>query len=229
MSKLERFSSGAEAVLITAAVGSMDLLQKRFEDAAKPESPMLLIALELFLLLLIVPIAQALVDLLLDRSQWLRRLVMGKSFIEGKWKDAVYTRDSSGHLTGGILNIALVDGKYRVEGETFNEVGERIGAFISSISELDEDANKLEYVFLKIMDKADQYSFGGTSEYSFITANQPRKTFEGLYRKNGDLTAYRLRGELLTRDERKQSQTAEGRIKIVVDYIKQVQNAQQAR
>jgi hypothetical protein len=222
MSRLERFTKAAEAVLLTAAVASMELLKKYVEEQFKPDSPgkiVLTVMLLLFVLILLVQVIQTLVEFILEKSAWLRSIVLGKNSIEGTWKNVVRTPDREGIWTGGILDISIVEGKYTVRGETFDEAGRRRGIFSSILADFEEKECKLIYMFTKIDNTARAFACDGYSEYQFNTSNTARKIFDGIYIKRGDYVEFKLRGERLGRGERKKSRTEEGRRAIVVDYI----------
>lgn len=83
------------------------------------------------------------VELTVENTLWLRRLIAGKHFLEGYWKDIV-SDETGGPIYAGIVLLYYEDGRLKVSGRDYNEK-ESIGDFRSTAAEYKE--GELHFTF----------------------------------------------------------------------------------
>jgi hypothetical protein len=98
----------------------------------------------IIVLIIFYGIAETAVEASFDKSRVVRKVAMGKSDIEDVWLDIVYLSDKV--IGGGYIVISYDEGKYRLDGEDFNENGYRTGDFESTISDYDNHTLLFKYI-----------------------------------------------------------------------------------
>lgn len=120
---------------------------------------------------------------LVDNSIWIRKLLLGKSFIEGFWVDIVYDKDEK-IMGGGIVNISFVKDIPKIEGDNFSydeTTGEckRVGGFYSTLAQF--NGTTLEFSYLSRQREANFHA-PGYARYDFIVTNSKFfKNYDGYF------------------------------------------------
>jgi hypothetical protein len=222
MSRLEVFARNVQAVLVTAVVAGLDFLQHYLDSVVTQKTAWdtaLGAGILLFILFIVVQVIQFAVESTVESSAILRKFVMGRDYIEGTWKNVVRHPKKHDEMTGGIIQITMINGKLRLRGETFDGKGVRIGIFSSVMAEYEEADSSLKYTFVKTDIMSDRNLWDGYSEYRFNILDKHRKIFDGVYTFKGAADEFRLRGELMSKTEERKARTEDGRRDIVVSYI----------
>jgi len=134
-------------------------------------------------------------DALINSSEIVRRLVMGRQHIEGEWIDTVFLR---GEPVGFAVIMISFDGeKYLITGQDYDMSLDFAGGFYTVYSTFKD--LRLEYVHVsQIPDReaGDIKDHKGTCEYQFRrTASGPPKRFVGQFHLDGQDIAFKVSGE----------------------------------
>lgn len=186
MKRLNSFSAaigGALTAVILTVIetvkGGILPVAKGLWGANTPEFWIFATALAFFGLL--PPLMVWLVEGLVARSRWLRRRIIGTTFLEGTWVNRVTSRigDQSKESSFGVLEIFFQDGDLRVSGTTFNETGSMVAKFASTFCVVEEF--KLSFGYEKGPWNSDADLTEGYSYYRFQPKHPVPNTFTGFY------------------------------------------------
>lgn len=164
------------------------------------------------------------IDRSFNSDQKRRKKILKDSFIEGNWKDVVFTENNE-NMTGGLVTISYIDDNFVVSGESFDDQGKRIGSFKSSnLVYFDETNNILTFVFGKYDGTSRDFDLQGYSKYDFKSSESNSEPypdqFDGFYIKRGDSKIYKIYGKKLSFSDKKNiGDNEDRRGKIVKDNI----------
>jgi hypothetical protein len=176
-----------------ASEASAAATEKAAVTALSLPSPLIPIAYILALILLYA-LLETLVDVAIDGSRTVRRLLMGDEDIEGYWLDVVFQSD--GVVSGGVVNIYYEDGLYKIEGRDFDETGVWRGWFATELSLY--DSRYLSFKYRSIRPGATEDGTGH-GQYNFTSGGAHRLThFFGYFFEDRNARRFYLYGERLS-------------------------------
>jgi hypothetical protein len=212
-----------QAFILALTLSLTEFLKKYIEKMLPPQwehaavMTWLLIFICLFIL---IELLQYAINNYVERSQWLRRKLLGDNFIEGIWKDVVTWNTNEGKfLTGGLVEITFSKGKLHVSGESFDASGRRIGSFRSLVASYRDRV--LTYSFSKFDSTTERGASPGYAEYHFQVQREHAIAFDGFFFREGEREKMQVSGERLGDEELGDLEEATSRARIVSDYVYQ--------
>ena len=142
---------------------------------------------------------------LVDNSRTVRRLLLGRHFIEGWWVDVVKESESAPATSGAVFEIRWEEGSYVVEGESYGVDGDSFGEFHCDACEYDAKARRLRYAYTGINARHPGGRLDGYGEYRFKGDGPPNRIVGHItdsYHSDVTLFAERVEGPEDLRDIR---------------------------
>lgn len=200
-------------------------LEKHFEhflecvrtQDGKDSSSSLVLIVAVLALMASIKICEWLADAAVERWSWLRRTILGDSYIEGVW----FNGGSADKQVFGLLRIAFRDGKVIVEGEQYDGNGSLTATWHCDMAEF--DGSTLRYAYEVIYAHKFSHEIHGTSRLSFakVSGSGIPRSYNGYFQDIGPegavcFTGFRVEsGDIL-----KKLETPEGKISAVKTLIK---------
>jgi len=192
MDRLDRFETGYRLVLASVAAAGMELLRGYF-DTFFPSGGAAF-AVTLLVVLFIVFVLNALLESLVDRAPWLRRLIMGPDHIEGWWFDISRDPESGRPTHGMLVEIRRQDGEYRSTGVAFGADGSRLATTTSQDAVYSDRV--LRYRYTSTYTRGRRNTDQGLVEMRF---DSPAVSYAGAYYEIGDVLGFGLSGRRVDR------------------------------
>jgi hypothetical protein len=211
---LQWFNSLAAVTAALIAIITKEYLSRKItDDHALAWIISIILAFQIFSIL--IDFAK---NILLN-SPKLKKLVIGKKYIEGFWVDRVL--DEKSELIGGaIINIYFEFENPKVEGEKFSlEEGKlkKIGIFYSTFASF--NGSSLQYAFL-FRDQMENYDAPGYARYDFIRpVGKYFNRWEGFFFGSGDKIKTHTNAVRVTVENFNKLDDEKGRAEIVKNYI----------
>ena len=188
MKKLETFSTAAAATLTASVLMAIELVHEGVVPWIKKlvgeqSSLAWVFAIGFAIFALLPTVLEFLVGKLVLNWRWLRRLVLGSTFIEGTWVNTVTSRSDGGEgVNYGVVEIFHQDGELQITGQTFDASAAKIGDFSSKFSSVEA----LEVTFAYTKDHFDPAhpalsETHGYSCYRFTRKNPQPEAFTGFF------------------------------------------------
>ena len=114
-----------------------------------------------------------------EHSQWLRKKIAGRHYIEGFWFDIAIAPEAKIIREFGLIEIDFEDRSYVVSGILFDPRYRRIGTFESHLSK--NTKGKLEYAYSRRVQHEEMEEGSGLGEYEFAREKPYPLTFSGSF------------------------------------------------
>jgi hypothetical protein len=138
------------------------------------------IAFILIALILFFKITEDILQHLIDKFRWVRRLLFGHSFIEGHWIEAVYDKSSKNLLLGAYVVFKYEHGEISLSGWSVDEQGKSQDHFRSVATFHKDDTLLYIYVVDSLLNNQSENS--GFGEYHFLSeSDSPPLTYTGKF------------------------------------------------
>ena len=116
-------------------------------------------------------------EIVFESSRWLRRLLLGRQFVEGTWFDL--SVEDGQPIIVGVSRVEFSGTTVRFSGEDFAVDGTRQGHYLADLTSLEWP--KLKYKYTYHVSDAPQLSKQGYGEAQFIERDGPPKEYVGFY------------------------------------------------
>lgn len=159
--------------------------------------------------IIIIGLLNFFIVLIIEKSKLLRRLVIGKDFIEGFWYEIVYNEERT-IKWATLINIFYESNELKVNGISFYENGRKVAVFKSShsnyydlslvfqyVAHTEAVPNFIEHGFTELMFENPATSFSG---FFIDHTNSLRNTVHGV---KVSLTDFRKYNKFRSEDEKK--------------------------
>lgn len=140
MRKISKFYRSVDASALGAGLAFVGLTEQWFDAQNIPG--WLVWVIVALLIGAFVRIFRVLAVRAVNRSQRVRRVILGADFIEGVWFDVLHI---NGELFCALITVYIRDGKYSVVGKQFDANGDLIVTWTSITSVF--DGNTLHYLY----------------------------------------------------------------------------------
>jgi hypothetical protein len=160
--RLDTFISWMDSIAVSAiAIATYTIRSTIQETIVNPTITMLLL---IAIVVLLSRITEFLIKELVSKSRWLRRIVLGTQFIEGRWIDKVVTDGNVESIA--LLTITYSNNQFEVNGESLDLMGDKLGAFHTYISVFDNW--ELKYAYHGVNIRKGDIRIDGYGEYNFV-------------------------------------------------------------
>lgn len=132
-----------------------------------------------FLALFLIRLTSLTVNWIISQSRFLRRFVMGRSYVEGYWFDVVTVPEVKSVREFGIIEIEYMEGRLFVSGTLYDVSFRRIGSFTTYLSRFSDQ--KLEYAYSRRAEHDKLEEASGLGEYKFTREKPKPLTFNGSF------------------------------------------------
>ncbi len=79
--------------------------------------------------------------------RWIRRIILGRQWIEGTWFDVVVDKESKNIINAGIIKITSEDSILSISGDIYSPHGRHVGGFNSVL--VKREGGKVEFIFCR--------------------------------------------------------------------------------
>jgi hypothetical protein len=120
---------------------------------------------------------------IVDNSKHLRKLLLGKDFLEGCWIQKISDESMQDRpVIYSLIYISYDDGSYKVTGESFDKEGNFTANFISQFSEYSNNILKYPFTITTLENK--EKKVFGTSKLTFSSTNEYPNRYLGIVYSN---------------------------------------------
>jgi hypothetical protein len=149
------------------------------------------VVIPLIAVIIFFVVAERAADISIDKVRFVRRMLLGRYDVEGRWIDIVYKNRAA--VSGGIVDIRYRKGTYSICGYDYKPNGEKGDTFESDSSLYEQGV--LRYSFVQ-----HRKNKGGNATYRFsIQGFFGPRYFEGEFYNNGDSSHYEVFGHRIDR------------------------------
>jgi hypothetical protein len=182
LKKIERFLNIIKSAASGIAGILFGYLLKKYINK-NPDDSILLTIVMAIALFIVLALINYLTTLLVEKSKWLRKLLLGKHFIEGVWVQGIDIKSVSiKQPIYSIVYITFDKDHLNITGESFNKKGEFLANFHSVSSEYNNHI--LRYPFtVKTLENGEMKIFG-TSKLTFSLTDELPNRFLGIVYSN---------------------------------------------
>ena len=116
-----------------------------------------------------------LIEYILERAIWLRRILLRRHFFEGIWiqtiKNDLTTNKPLSNVPHSIVYISYDKGRYKIKGLSYDNEGNHIATFDSHFAEYSYSTNTLEYPFTITTHENTNIKVFGTTQLRFAVTD----------------------------------------------------------
>lgn len=174
--KLDRIVSWFQTA-VTVALGIISVQVVEFLKDFVTISEIELVLAYIVVAILVVKGLETFIKWAISNSVWLRRIIMGKQFIEGYWIDKLVDVENEEIISIGILKITYQDGMLHSSGSGYSPNYDNFGSFKTYISKYDDF--KLNYGYVSLMPFTPNIEVYGHGQYLFDQGNKYPVRFNG--------------------------------------------------
>lgn len=174
------------------------------------------------LVILVMYLGNTLIDKFIDNSVVLRKILMGKKFIEGFYYDISIDKNSRTIKHGVLFRLTYENGLYKANGVTYNLEGNKVATWKSNGSCFTQDALFIQYE--SYTDYSNSFIEHGLMQLQF---DQPPTSYTGFYIDYTNSLRFLIRGVKVTDTQLKDHNNftlEENRHIFLLEILKKEQN-----
>lgn len=197
--KLEKWRRSITNVVVTMVVGGMLFKDSILKALGEPEQVTDYKAEYLILLVVFVftyAFLSKLVEMGINGSPYLRKLMMGRANIEGDWIAIVYDENHRDVVSGTLVTVDFHGGKYVVNGIDYDSTGRIIGRFFTDISEYADFRLKFTANAQAIGDSAETEGYG-VYDFDPAPGGHATQSYGGYFFSNAGARKFHVDGQTL--------------------------------
>lgn len=216
--KIQSFKSWTQTI-ITSIIGVLSGLVLKNVSSFN-DINILLLLITIFIIILISKFTQYILNKIIANSVKLRKLLLGKHFIEGYWIEGVIDISEVNKLESfAIIKISYIDTYYEVSGDSYSTNGKLRGSFQSIYS--DYEKYHLRYSYKGINSEHNEADVIGNAEIKFSPSNKypvrlTGNLIDNFHKERVMITAEKL-DEIVV--EKIDMARGKDRVKLIKDYL----------
>jgi hypothetical protein len=169
--------------------------------------------------ILLVYFGNAFLDNRIENSVWLRRLLLGKNFIEGYYYDFTIDKETNSVKHGVLFCIDYFKGLYKANGVTYSSDGKKIATWKSNSCCFSQDTLYIHYI--SFTDYSNFFIENGLMQLQF---EQPPTSYTGFYIDFTNSFRFLITGKKVTKEQLKEYKNfsnEDNRRNFIVEFLKQ--------
>lgn len=184
MQRFSKFSSLYGATITAMVSVGAVLIQDALKSSNLNLAPAVNFVIVIVISVIFMQTMGAIATTLIDTWSWLRKLLLGRAYMEGYWVDITFDPDRKLVLFGALSKFGYKNGQMIAASETFNCNGEQLGTFETRSFEYTEDGLKYGYGgFPRSATNKDKQA--GYGELQFGVHTRMPSEFSGFYIDTG--------------------------------------------